>query len=52
MVHRTEFEEKRKPSEITRGQVLRVKLQNEVTDCTGFVKEVKNNVVQLEYTTG
>ena len=51
MVQRTEFEENRKPSEITRGQVLRIKLQREITDFTGFVKEVKNNVVLLEHST-
>ena len=52
LIHRTEFEATRKQSDIRRGQVVRIQLINEVTDFTGYVQEMKGNMITVLETTG
>ena len=52
LVHRAEFEEERNKEKIHKGQVLRVLLENKVTDFTGFVLGVTSNIVKMKLVTG
>ena len=52
LVQRKDFEAERKPKDIRCGQVIRVRLQGEVTDSTGFVSKVEGDLVSINYLTG
>ena len=52
LVHRTEFEAPREPRDIKIYQIVRILLQNMISDFTGIVKEVGPNTATVEETTG
>ena len=52
LTHRKDFETEREAKDIRRGQVIRVRLQNEISDSTGFVSKVENDMVTIKYMTG
>ena len=52
MIHRKEFESERKPVDIRNGQMIRVRLQDRISDSTGVVMNVRNGTVSIKYTSG
>ena len=52
LVHRKDFECERKPDDIRTGQMIRVLLQNEISDSTGLVLNVSDGTVTMKYTSG
>ena len=52
LIHRTEFEAPRNQKDIRKGQVVRIQLMNQITDFTGYVHELKGDVVTVIETTG
>lgn len=52
LVWRKEFEMKKKSQDIRKGQIIRVFLQGQLTDFTGYVKNMKGNLVTVVETAG
>ena len=52
IVHRLEFERSIEPSEVRMGQILRVLLRDKISDFTGIVTELVDNLVKLTEITG
>ena len=52
LVHRTEFEAPREPRDIKKWQIVRILLQDMISDFTGIVKEVGHGTATVEETTG
>ena len=47
LVHRTEFEAPREPRDIKKWQIVRILLQDMISDFTGIVKEVGHETALL-----
>ena len=52
LIHRRKFEKKIKPDQLRKGQVIRVLLENDITDFTCFVNQVSDSQVSAIFTTG
>ena len=52
LIHRKEFECERTPVDIRTGQMIRVRLQDQISDSTGLVLNVRNGTVAIKYISG
>ena len=52
IVHRTEFENRIDLNEVRKGQFLRVQSSIRITDITGFVSYIDDNILLIEELTG